>query len=286
MRPTTFTATAVAALTGAALALSVPGATSAPPTKSSSYGLSVSGGGEQVVPPTPYVESTDGSNQTGGGQIPDNPLAAGGVVAVTAGNDQASATVTDLTLGAVAAEFPPELREQLTQLQEVCNGAGQLPGEEIPDVLGELPVPLPQQPTEDELIEFCNGLFDGDFVNLATVGTLVAACDGDRRTVTIEDVSVLGAPAPDLEGEIAPNTPFLPENPLFNLILNRQSEGPNGAQNVAALVAELGGGEGEVVVSSASCGERIAEPVEEDRDPEPPTAPAPTPVTTSAPVTG
>jgi hypothetical protein len=286
MRPTTFTATAVAALTGAALALSVPGATSAPPTKSSAYGVSVSGGGEQVVPPTPYVESTDGSNQTGGGQIPDNPIVSGGVVSLTAGNDQASATVTDLTLGAVAAEFPPELREQLTQLQQVCEGGSELPGEELPDILGELPIALPQQPSEDELIAFCNGLFDGDFVNLATVGTLVAACDGNRRTVTIEDVTVLGSPAPDLEGEIAPNTPLAPENPLLNVILNRQNEGPNGAKNVAALVADVAGGQGEVVVSSASCGERIAEPVQEDRDPQPPTAPAPTPVTTSAPVTG
>jgi hypothetical protein len=196
--------------------------------------------------------------------------------------------VTDLTIGAVAAEFPPELREQLTQLQAVCEGGEQLPGEEIPDVLGELPIPLPQQPTEEDLVAFCNGLFDGDFVNLATIGTLIASCDGNRRTVTIEDVSVLGSPAPDLEGRIGPNTPFLPENPLVNVILNRQTEGPNGASNVAALVAELAGGEGEVVVSSASCGEGIAAPTGEDdpADPEPPVAPAPTPVTTSAPVTG
>jgi hypothetical protein len=285
MRPTTFTATAVAALTGAALVLSVPGATSAPPTKSSAYGISVSGGGEQVVPPTPYVESTDGSNQTGGGQIPDNPIATGGVVAVTAGNDQASATVTDLTLGAVAAELPPELREQLTQLQQVCEGGEQLPGEEIPDIVGELPIAIPEQPTEEDLLALCNGLFDGDFVNLATVGTLVAACDGDRRTVTIEDVTVLGAPVPDLEGQIAPNTPLAPENPLLNVILNRQSEGPNGARNVAAMEIQVAGGQGEVVVSSASCGEGIAQPTGGE-DPEPPAAPAPTPVTTSAPVTG
>jgi hypothetical protein len=285
MRPTTLTATAVAAMTGAALMLTAPGATSAPPTKSSAYGLSVAGGGEQIVPPTPYVESTDGSNQSGGGQIPDNPIATGGVVAVTAGDDQASATVTDLTLGGLAAEFPPELREQITELQAACDGLGELPGEEVPDIFGELPLPIPQQPTEEDLIAFCNGLFDGDFVNLATVGTLVAACDGNRRTVTIEDVTVLGSPVPDLEGEIAPNTPLFPDNPLLNVILNRQSEGPNGAQNVAALVAQLAGGEGEVVISSASCGERIAQPTG-DTEPEPPTAPAPTPVTGSAPVTG
>jgi hypothetical protein len=285
MRPTTLTATAVAAMTGAALMFTAPGATSAPPTKSSAFGVSVSGGGEQIVPPTPYVESTDGANQTGGGQVPDNPIASGGVVAVTAGDDQASATVTDLTIGSLAEEFPPELRDQLTQLQAVCEGGGELPGEEIPDIVGELPLAIPQQPTEEDLIELCNGLFDGDFVNLATVGTLVAACDGNRRTVTIEDVTLLGAPAPDLEGEVAPNTPLAPDNPLLNVILNRQSQGPNGAQNVAALVAQLAGGEGEVVISSASCGERIAQP-STDEEPAPPTAPAPTPVTGSAPVTG
>ena len=65
------------------------------------------------------MESTDGSEQSTGGSIPPEaaPVLAGGVLELTAGDDKASVTVTDLTIGDLAAELPPELTEQLDQLQ-------------------------------------------------------------------------------------------------------------------------------------------------------------------------
>ena len=71
----TATATALAAATaGVGLLVTAPGAASADATRSSAYGIQVSGGGEVIVPPSPKVESSDGSTKTaGGGSLPVEP---------------------------------------------------------------------------------------------------------------------------------------------------------------------------------------------------------------------
>lgn len=284
MRPTSITATVVAVMAGSALLVATPGASSATPTRSSAYGVAVNAGGQEVVPPSPSVESTDGSTQTAGGEIPPEagPLLSGGVLELSAGDDEAGVSVTDLTIGNLAADLPPELREQLDQLQAACEGLEQAPGEELPDILGALPINV-EQPSEEDLIEFCSGLLNGGFANLATIDTLQVACNGDTGTVTVLGASALGSGAPlDLEN-VEPNTEVFPDNPLISVTLNRQSNGPRGGFTVDGLVVSLGEGEAEAVVASTTCGEGIPKPAS---DPEAPTAPAPTPQQGSAPVTG
>lgn len=284
MRQTSITATVVAVMVGSALLAVAPGASSAAPTRSSAYGVAVNAGGEEVVPPSPSVESTDGSTQSTGGEIPPEagPLLSGGVLELSAGDDEARVSVTDLTIGDLAADLPPELREQLDQLQAACEGVEQAPGEELPDILGELPINV-EQPSEEDLIEFCNGLLDGDFANLATIDTLQVECNGNAGTVTVLGASALGSGAPlDLEN-VEPNTELFPDNPLISVTLNRQSNGPRGGFTVDGLVVSLGEGEAEAVVASTTCGEVIAQPAS---NPEAPTAPVPTPQQGSAPVTG
>ena len=95
----TATTTALAAATaGVGLLVTAPGAGSADATKSSAYGIQVSGGGQEVVPPTPYVESTDGSTKTaGGGSLPSNPLGvAASIGELSAGDDEAAVELADL----------------------------------------------------------------------------------------------------------------------------------------------------------------------------------------------
>ena len=53
MRLTSFTAATVAVMAGSALLVASPGASSADPTRSSAYGVSVNAGGQEAVPPTP-----------------------------------------------------------------------------------------------------------------------------------------------------------------------------------------------------------------------------------------
>ena len=106
MRLTSFTAATVAVMAGSALLVAAPGASSADPTRSSAYGVSVNAGGQPAVPPSPFVESTDGSTKTTGAEaIPSQaaPLLAGNVLALSAGDDKASVEVTDLEIGNVGA---------------------------------------------------------------------------------------------------------------------------------------------------------------------------------------
>ncbi len=112
MRLTSLTAATVAVMAGSALLVAAPGASSADPTRSSAYGVSVNAGGQNAVPPSPTVESTDGSEQSTGGSIPAEaaPLLAGGVLELKAGDDKASVKVTDLEIGDVGDQIPPELK--------------------------------------------------------------------------------------------------------------------------------------------------------------------------------
>jgi hypothetical protein len=234
------------------------------------------------------VESTDGSTKTAGGPgaFPAEaaPLLSGDVLALTAGDDKASVEVTDLAIGNVGGQIPPELKpltDQLEQLKEACLGF-EAPNP-VPD-LGGLPIPVPEISPAD-FDEFC-GLLDDNFASLATLETLRVACNGDSGSVTVLGASLLGVPLPieDLEN-VAPDTELFPGNPLLQVTLNRQTEGPRGAFTVDGLVVSLGEGQAEAVVGSTTCGEGIPQAAE-GSSPEAPTAPAPTPQRGSAPVTG
>jgi hypothetical protein len=269
-----------AVATTATLLVTAQGASSAAPTKSFAYGLSINGEGKQ-----PYIESTDGSTQSQGGEIPQNPLLYGGVVSLSAGDDQASIEVANLTAGEALQELPPELTDQLDQLTAACEEVVDPVSEEIPDILGELPIGGVEQPTSEEIVAFCNDLLDGAIPNLAELDALEVSCDGDSGDVTIAGLRVLGAEVP-LLGTIPENTTVLPAESPVQITLNRQTANKDGSFTVDGIVATLGpDGEGEIILGSTTCGVPIAQDVN-NPNPNPPPAPTPTPVPTSAPVTG
>ncbi len=266
-----------AAVAVAAVVVAAPGASSATPTKSYAYGLSVNGEGKQ-----PYVESTDGSDQSQGGEIPENPVLYGGVVSLSAGDDTASVRVADLTVGTALQELPPELTGQLDELKAACAQIVDPATDPIPDVLGQLPIGGVDQPTNDEIVAFCNDLVDGTIPDLAEIDALDVKCSGDSGAVTIAGLKVLGAQVP-LAGSIPQNTTVLPAESPVQITLNRQTPHKDGSYTVDGIVATVGpNSEGEVVIGSTTCGIPIAQ----KSNPGPKPAPKPSPVPTTAPVTG
>ena len=266
--------------TGGLVAATTGVTSAAPATTSSAFGLAMNAQGEEAIPPTPYVESTDGSTQTTGGTIPDNPLLNGSIAELSAGDDVASVKLVDLTVGEAAEGLPQELKDGLAQLQAGCAAFEESPGE-IPPVFEELPIPGLQTPTVSDVQALCEGLLDADIPNALEVGVLEIRCDGDAGRVTVTDVSALGAPAPEVVGDMEPDTHLVPDNPLLDVVVNRQTVHANGAFTVDGLVIEVADGALELVVGSVTCGE----PQERDAN-TPPPAPAPQPVPTSVPVTG
>src|SRR5688572_12904578 len=93
--------TGIALATAVTMTVGAPSASGDHQSSSSAYGVSLGGQAGE-----PAVEYTGGQTKTGGGQLPAElgPLAAGGVLALEAGNDRASSKVTDLTLGSALAE--------------------------------------------------------------------------------------------------------------------------------------------------------------------------------------
>lgn len=259
-------------------------------SSSSAYGVSVGG-----APGQPAVESDGSGTQTGGGQVPAQlgPLASGGVLALSAGDDHATSAVTGLTLGSAVAQLPQELKDGLAHLTQVCSAVEQ--GTQANEVVAPLNDALDQVPGLSQVVEvptveaataFCNGLLDSDILDLATVGTLQAQCTDQTGSVTLSDVKVLGAPQPVLAGEVAPETQLLPPElaPVAKITLNHQTlDGEN--FTVEGLRLEVGG-KVVAVLASATCG-GPAPVVQESKGPKKgKQAPVPTPVRTSAPVTG
>jgi hypothetical protein len=277
---------ATAALTGlvaatAAVVLTTAGTSQAAGTKSYAYGLDIVAQGQSQVR-QPYVESTDGSDQTAGGsELPDNPLFSGSIALLRAGNDTASVELLDLSIGGgVVEQLPPELAQGLQQLAPVCDGLGQAPPPELPEIPGGLPVPIDTLP---DLQEVCQSFVNGEFTDILGIEAVNIECNGDTGTVDVLGLNVLSLPVevPPLE----PNTAILPENPGLNIVANRQTQNPDGSFTVDGLVVDLGG-QAELVLGSATCGEPLpTEPVEEDPE-APPLAPAPEPVRGNLPVTG
>jgi hypothetical protein len=276
-RKTTAALTGLAVAT-AAVVLGTGGASQAAGSKSYAYGLDIVQGGESQVR-QPYVESTDGSEQTGGGsELPENPLFAGSIALLRAGNDSASVELLDLSIGGgVADQLPQEFRDGLQQLAPVCEGLGQSPPAELPEIPG---FPIQDAP---DLQEACDDFVAGEFTDILGIEAVNIACEGDSGAVEVLGLELLGLPleVPPLD----PNTAILPENPGLNIIANRQTENPDGSFTVDGLVVDLGDGQAELILGSATCGEPIA--TEAAPDPEgPPPAPAPEPVAGNLPVTG
>ncbi|MCF6378191.1 hypothetical protein L2K70_11315 [Nocardioides KLBMP 9356] len=287
--------TGLAIAAAALLVVTSTTASSETVSSSSAYGASVGG-----TPGQPAVASDGTSTQTGGGSLPAQlgPLAAGGVLEVSAGNDTASAAVTDLTLGSALAQLPPEVKDGIAQLNQVCTGLGQAtPANQVLTPLNDAINQVPglgtvvEIPTVEAAQTFCNQLVDTDILDLATLGTLKTQCTDQTGTVTLSDVKVLGAPQPVLAGEVAPETQLLPPElaAVARITLNHQvRDGEN--FTVEGLRLEVGG-QTVAVLASATCGGPMAQPAVQQAPAKPtkkPTkqAPRPTPVKTSAPVTG
>lgn len=293
---TTFKAgvTGIAVAATAVLVVTTSTASGEPVSSSSAYGASIGG-----TPGQPAIASDGTSTQTGGGQLPAQlgPLASGGVLALSAGDDRATSAVTDLTLGSAVAQLPQELRDGLANLNQVCTAVGQATQANealapLNDAINQIPGvgTIVEVPTVEAAAAFCSGLVDTDILNLATVGTLQSQCTDQTGTVTLSDVKVLGAPQPVLAGAIAPETQLLPPElaAVAKITLNHQvAEGEN--FTVEGLRLEVGG-QVVAVLASATCGGPMAEePVVQQaptQGPKPKPAPKPTPVKTSAPVTG
>ena len=266
-----------------------------PVSSSSAYGASIGG-----TPGQPAVASDGSSTQTGGGQLPAQlgPLASGGVLALSAGDDTASAAVTDLTLGSAVAQLPQALKDGLANLNQVCTGISQAtPANQVLTPLNDAINQVPglgtvvEVPTVEAATTFCNGLVDTDILDLATVGTLQSQCTDQTGSVTLSDVKVLGAPQPVLAGAVAPETQLLPPElaAVAKITLNHQVvDGEN--FTVEGLRLEVDGQTVAVLASSTCGGPAAATPVVQQAPTKAPKkhkqAPRPTPVRTSAPVTG
>ncbi|MCW2834981.1 MAG: hypothetical protein JWN68_2934 [Nocardioides sp.] len=285
----------IALATASLMIVTAPTASGEHQSGSSAYGASVGGS-----PGQPAVESDGSQEQKGGGQVPAQlgPLAAGGVLDLSAGNDHASAKITNLTLGQAAAQLPQELKDGIAKLSQACTVVEQgAPADQalapLNDALNQVPGvgTVLDVPTIEAATVFCNGLLDADIVSLAKVGTLLTECNDQSGTVTLTDVEVLGAPQPALVGQVAPETQLLPEQlaAVAKITLNHQiRDGEN--FTVQGLRIEVGGKE-VAVLASATCGAAVQHAVEVKSEsvkkkPKSKPAPVPTPAQVSAPVTG
>lgn len=279
----------VALATATALMVGAPSASGDHQSESSAYGISLGGS-----PGEPAVKYEGGETKTGGGELPAElgPLAAGGVLTLSAGDDKASAQITNLTLGSAIAELPQDLKDGIAQLQQACEvfeqaGDADQAVDPLNDAIDSVPGGIGtvvELPDSEAASKFCNALLDADILNLAKVGILLAQCRDDVGGVRLTDVSVLGAEQPALAGDVPKNLELLPAElePVAQITLNRQSsEGEN--FTVDGLVLEIGGQEA-AVLASATCGGPIAH--EPQPAPQPKPAPAPTPVPATVPVTG
>ena len=287
--------TGIAMATATLLIVTAPTASGEHQSGSSAYGVSVGG-----TPGEPTVASDGAPIQTTGEQLPAQlgPLASGGVLTLSAGNDRATATITDLTLGQAIAQLPQELKDGFANLTQACTVAEQ--AGDADQAIAPLNAAIDQIPGIGEVVElpttaaattFCTGILDADVLSLAKIGTLQAECNDTAGTVTLTDVETLGAPQPLLVGAVAPETQLLPAElaDVATITLNHQTlDGEN--FTVEGLRLEVGGEE-VAVLASATCGGPMAHPAEvkseqaqSSKEPKP--APAPTPVQASTPVTG
>ena len=268
----------IALATAATMTFGVQSASGSHQERSSAFGVSL--GGTAGQPAAAFPEGP----RKAGGELPAQlgQLAAGGILTVTAGNDRATAKVTDLTLGGGLAELPPELRDGLQQISAACT---QLPAQPAPDLdqqlFEQLPVGLQEiVNTPGNLRDLCGVIGDGSFAELAGIDTLQTECQGDSGTVAVSNARIFGSTTPlNDTGDAPKNFSVLPAelDPLVKITLNRQTT-KGDSFTVDGLVLEVGGQE-VAVLASATCGGPITHTA-------PRQAPRPVPVQGSVPVTG
>lgn len=279
----------IALATATVMMAGVPSASGTHQSRSSAYGVSLGGS-----PGEPAVEYDGGATRSGGGNLPAElgPLAAGGVLALTAGDGHATAKVTDLTLGQAVAGLPQELKDGIANLAQACTvfdqaGDADQAIDPLNDAIDQIPGigAVVNLPTTEDASRFCNALLDADIVDLAKVGTLLTECDDKTGSVTLTDVRVLGAEQPALAGKVPAETQLLPAElaPVATVTLNHQTTSGEDF-TVEGLRIEVGGHE-VAVVASTTCGGPIAHKPSTTPNP-PPAAPAPTPIQRNVPVTG
>lgn len=291
---------ALALVTGAAsLTLLGGGTASAAGNPSSAFGLELNLAGNAVIPPTPSVVSSDGAPvEDTVVDLPVDPLLDAGLVNASAENGNARASVADLSLANL--DGPLEALAELgTQLQPLCDALDAIPlgdiidgatgpdGNLLPDLLG--PIVEAVNPLIDlslltaldlsevlpaQLGSICDFALSGNLVGASAV---VAECNGDTGTVTIEGLNGLVGSLIDTN---TPNSRVAIDG-LVEVVVNRQTANADGTFTVDALYVNLLD-QLELTVASATCGEVI-----DDGGPEDPSdAPTPTPIETNVPVTG
>ena len=305
---------ATALLAGAASIVVVGGATSgnAAGTPSSAYALTASIAGNEVLPPSPYVESTDGAPVSDSLiEVPIPDLLDLGVVNAFAENNHATASVAStsingdlLTTGALAP-VGEALTPVLDQVQTVCDQlASALPLDQVAtgvtDIVNQLGGALAPLTEPDNGGVLTNAeLLDGlepvcatldDLGTLITLGAVTAECTGKTGTSNVTGMSLLGLPV---------NTPLginqaLSDGalgalaPILDVKLNTQTTNADGTFTVSALQLDLLSAAGAPVVhleiGSVTCGQ-VTNDVD-PTDPAVPSAPSPKPIKTDVPVTG
>lgn len=272
-------ATALGAVT--AIAALVIGTTAgyAETVPSSAYGIAAEG--PVPIEPTPYVESTDGSRQENSAlTLPENPLVSLEVAKVVADEEAASAEL--LNLGLVpGAELPEQLSALNEPLQQLTSGLepaceAENPANDVNDAIDDLlGGGIGDQLDPQQL---CDSITATEMPALVSIELVKVACDATSGSVEIANVALLGQQVqiPPLEEE----TPILPENPLVTITANKQTTHDDGSFTVVGLEIDLGDGTEVITLGSATCG------FNKPDEPEKPTAPPPTPVTTGLPVTG
>ncbi|HWI44009.1 MAG TPA: choice-of-anchor P family protein [Nocardioides sp.] len=277
------------------------GAASAAGSPSSAFGIELVAGGTNVIPQTPAVVSSDGSEVTDALiALPDNPLLTGGVVNVKAKNGAASSSVADLHVGAGLLQQVPQLADLGTQLKPLCDALNQIPlgqisnqiidpqtGTLLPQLLQ--PIVANVAPGLDlsaitaldlskllpaQLGDLCNFVASG---NLLGAGVVEASCTGQDGSIKVEGLTGLVGSLIDTN---KPNQSIAIPG-LLTVTVDRETKNADGTFTVDAVYLNLAD-QLELTIASATCGEvDAASPTPDESD-----APSPTPIKSHAPVTG
>ncbi len=303
---------ATALLAGAATVVVVGGATSgsAAGTPSSAYGITASIAGNELLPPSPYVVSTDGQPVSSSLiEVPVPDLLNLGAVNAFAENNHATSSVATtsingdiLTTGALAP-VGDALTPILDQVGSICDQlAAAVPLDQVAsgltdavNQLGGALAPLTQPDnggvlTNTELLSSLDPVCDtlDNLGELITIGAVTAECTGKTGTSKVGDISLLGLPV-DLPlgiNQALSDGALGALAPILDVKLNNQTTNADGTFSVTALSLDLLSAAGDPVVhlevGHVTCGQ-----VTNDVTPtEVPSAPQPTPIKMDVPVTG
>lgn len=277
-------AAAVGAATAIAALVIGMGAGWAENTTSSAWGLAADG--QFPLEKTPFIESTDGTEQTSSAlELPENDFIEVGAVKLTAGDDKASTEVTDITLiPGFGDQIPEELQDAFNDTKDqLCSAGEPLPdaGEEIENTpLGDV---IPDTLTDNLNVDaLCSALEAGDA--LVGIDAVNVECEGDDGSMDLGALTLLGQEIdlPELEKDM----PILPDNPLLSITANKHTKNDDGSYQVDGLSINIADGAQTINLAGVLCGvpqeDTDVEPTEDNDD----DAPAPSPVTTELPVTG